>query len=75
MAAFRSLPKRVRFAVVMIGLNMLIFTLFRVLFWAFFRSTAPEAPVFDFLRAVYLGFKFDLRLSLLIFVPGKNEPG
>jgi len=69
MAAFRRLPKRVRFAVVMIGLNMLIFTLFRVLFWALFRSTAPEAPVFDFLRALYLGFKFDLRLSLLIFVP------
>ncbi len=69
MKAFRRLPKRVRFALVVIGINLLIFTLFRIIFWALFRSTAPEAPGSDLLRALYLGFKFDLRLTLLICLP------
>jgi phosphoglycerol transferase MdoB-like AlkP superfamily enzyme len=69
MKAFRRLPKMIRFVLVVIGLNMLIFTLFRVIFWALFRSTAPEALASDFLWALYLGLKFDLRLSLLICLP------
>ena len=69
MKAFRRLPRRIRFGLMVIGLNVVIFTLFRVIFWALFRSTAPEAPGSDFLWALYLGFKFDLRLSLLICLP------
>ncbi len=69
MKVFRRLPKRIRFALVVIGLNVLIFTVFRLIFWALFRSTAPGAPGPDFLWALYLGFKFDLRLSLLICLP------
>ncbi|MFQ5842033.1 MAG: hypothetical protein ACE5I8_06310, partial [Thermodesulfobacteriota bacterium] len=66
MKAFLRLPRRIRFALVVIGLNMVIFTVFRVIFWVLFRSAAPGASGFDFLWAWYLGFKFDLRLSLLI---------
>ena len=69
MKVFRRLPRRIRFALVLIGLNVLMFTLFRVIFWMLFRSTAPEAPSSDFLWALYLGFKFDLRLCLLICLP------
>ncbi|MFQ6078058.1 MAG: LTA synthase family protein [Thermodesulfobacteriota bacterium] len=69
MKAFLRLPRRIRFALVVIGLNMVIFTVFRVIFWALFRSTGSEAPGSDFLWAWYLGFKFDLRLSLLICLP------
>jgi phosphoglycerol transferase MdoB-like AlkP superfamily enzyme len=69
MKGFRRLPRRIRFGLVVIGLNVLIFTLFRVIFWAVFRSTAQEAPGSDFLWALYVGFKFDLRLSLLICLP------
>ena len=69
MKVFRRLPRRIRFALVLIGLNMLMFTLFRVIFWMLFRSTAPEAPSSDFLWALYLGLKFDLRLCLLICLP------
>jgi phosphoglycerol transferase MdoB-like AlkP superfamily enzyme len=58
-----------RFAFVVIGFNMVIFTLFRAIFWALFRSTAPETLSSEFLWALYLGFKFDLRLSLLICLP------
>jgi phosphoglycerol transferase MdoB-like AlkP superfamily enzyme len=69
MKAFRRLPRRIRFALVVIGLNMFILTLFRVAFWAVFRSGAPGASGSDFLWALYLGFKFDLRLDLLIYLP------
>jgi phosphoglycerol transferase MdoB-like AlkP superfamily enzyme len=65
----RRLPKRIRFAVVVVGLNMLIFTLFRAIFWMLFRSTAPEVSGSELLWALYLGFRFDLRLSLLICLP------
>jgi len=58
-----------RFAFIIIGFNMVIFTLFRAIFWALFRSTAPEASSSEFLWALYLGFKFDLRLSLLVCLP------
>jgi len=66
---FDRLPKRMRFAFIIIGFNMVIFTLFRAIFWALFRSTAPEASSSEFLWALYLGFKFDLRLSLLVCLP------
>ncbi len=69
MRAFRRLPRRIRFGLVVIGLNVLILTLFRLIFWVVFRPTAQEAPGSDFLWALYVGFKFDLRLSLLICLP------
>jgi phosphoglycerol transferase MdoB-like AlkP superfamily enzyme len=58
-----------QFALILLGLNMVIFTLFRMIFWALFRSTAPEASRSEFLWALFLGFKFDLRLSLLVCLP------
>jgi phosphoglycerol transferase MdoB-like AlkP superfamily enzyme len=69
MILFRRLPKRIRFALVVIGLNMLIFTLFRATFWMLFRTKAPEASGSELLWALYLGFRFDLRLSLLVCLP------
>src|SRR4030042_1139173 len=65
----RRLPKRIRFALVVVGFNMGIFTLFRIIFWLLFRPAAPDAHVSEFFRAFYLGFKFDLRLSLMICLP------
>ncbi len=69
MRTFRRFPKRIQSGWVVIVLTMITFTLFRILFWALFRSTAQEAPGSDLLHAMYLGFKFDLRLSLLICLP------
>jgi len=57
------------FALVVVGLNMVIFTLFRTVFWMLFRATASETSGSELLRALYLGFRFDLRLSLLICLP------
>jgi phosphoglycerol transferase MdoB-like AlkP superfamily enzyme len=69
MDAFRRLPKRIRFALVVIGLTMLMLTALRVVFWVLFRSTAPEAPAADLIWAWCLGFRFDLRLSLVACLP------
>ncbi len=69
MKTFRRLPQRMQVALVLIGLNMMLFTAFRILFWGVFRSSAVEAPASDLWWALYLGFKFDLRLSLLICIP------
>src|SRR4030042_3229798 len=65
----RRLPKRIRFALVVVGLNMGIFTLFRIIFWLLFRPATPDAHVSELFRAFTLGFTFDLRLSLLICLP------
>jgi phosphoglycerol transferase MdoB-like AlkP superfamily enzyme len=69
MKMFHRLPTRIQFAVVMVVLNMIIFTLFRAVFWMVFRSTGSEVSGSELLRALYLGFKFDLRLSLLVCLP------
>lgn len=69
MKAFQRLPERIRFGLVVIGVTMLMLTGLRVVFWGLFRSTAPEAPLPDLLWAWWLGFRFDLRLSLLAILP------
>jgi len=69
MAPFQRFPKRIRFGLIVVFITMIILTLFRIVFLALFRSTAQEVTVPDLLRAMYLGFKFDLRLSLLICLP------
>ena len=69
MTFFYRLPTRIQFTVVMVVLNMVIFTLFRAAFWMLFQSTASEVSGSELLRALYLGFKFDLRLSLLVCLP------
>jgi phosphoglycerol transferase MdoB-like AlkP superfamily enzyme len=53
----------------MVFMTMIMFTLFRIIFLALFRSTAQEAAGSDLLHAIYFGFKFDLRLSLVICLP------
>jgi phosphoglycerol transferase MdoB-like AlkP superfamily enzyme len=69
MSTFQRFPKRIRAGLVVILLTMIILSLFRIVFWVLFRSTAQEATVPDLLHAMYLGFKFDLRLSLVICLP------
>jgi hypothetical protein len=50
-------------------LLLVAFFLFRVVFWLLFRGLAPEASAGDWLYAWWVGFKFDLRLGLIILLP------
>jgi phosphoglycerol transferase MdoB-like AlkP superfamily enzyme len=65
----RPLPPTIRFLLWAAGLNLAVFTAFRIAFWLVFRSGAPDAPANDLAHAFYLGLKFDLRLALLICLP------
>jgi phosphoglycerol transferase MdoB-like AlkP superfamily enzyme len=50
-------------------LSLLVFTALRVAFWATFRNPADELTTATLLQAFGLGFKFDLRLALLLNLP------
>jgi phosphoglycerol transferase MdoB-like AlkP superfamily enzyme len=49
--------------------NLGVFSVFRIAFWATFHATAPNVPAADLAKAFYLGLKFDLRLAMLLTLP------
>lgn len=66
---FHRLPRRIRFALAIVGGNLALFTLCRIIFCVVFRSTAQAPSLTDLVHAFYLGLKFDLRLALFIALP------
>jgi len=65
---FRFLPRTFRFALAVALLHWVLFAAFRIAFWRAFQAT-ESAPASDLVRALVLGFKFDLRLALLVALP------
>jgi phosphoglycerol transferase MdoB-like AlkP superfamily enzyme len=63
------LPALVRLLLAVTAINVAVFAAFRVVFWAVFHEASASASWADILRALYLGFKFDLRLALLLGLP------
>ena len=68
-ALLNRLPKRMRLLLVLTVVHMLIFTLFRIVFWMTFRVEDDPLPGDILLKSFYLGIKFDLRLTLLLLLP------
>ena len=66
---FNRLPGLARFILALTAINLVVFAAFRGVFWAAFREALANAPWADLLKALYLGFKFDLRLALLLCLP------
>lgn len=64
-----KLPGRVKLLFFVVVVNLTIYTVFRVIFWLEFSPTAPDVSGGGVLKAFYIGFKFDLRLSLMIVLP------
>jgi len=62
-------PGRIKFLSVILVVNLAVFLVFRFVFWLMFHSSAPDAPTSDIAKALYLGFKFDLRLALMVVLP------
>lgn len=52
-----------------LGALLVVFSLFRVVFWLVFSRSAEPIAAIVLARVFYLGFKFDLRLALLLLVP------
>jgi len=63
------LPALVRFLLALTAINVALFAAFRLVFWAAFHEASAGASWADVLWALYLGFKFDLRLALLLGLP------
>lgn len=50
-------------------LNVAVYSALRVVFYMIFRVPADPVPTAILLKSLYIGFKFDLRLSLLMNAP------
>lgn len=48
-------------------INVLVFTLFRLVFWLYFKSDSYETALL--IKSFVLGFRFDLRLALVLLLP------
>ncbi|KKM47168.1 hypothetical protein LCGC14_1558970 [marine sediment metagenome] len=61
-------PRPIRFTAATIALNLILFSVLRLAFlWAF---NSPEDPLGPLLwKSLYIGFKFDLRLAVIINMP------
>jgi phosphoglycerol transferase MdoB-like AlkP superfamily enzyme len=68
-AWFHRLPARVRLALAFVAIAVAAFTMLRAVFWLAFRGTAPDYPGWHAMRAFWIGFRFDLRLAVVLAAP------
>src|SRR5258705_100705 len=66
---FNRLPALARFLLALIAIDLVVFGAFRGAFWAAFHEALANAPSGDLLKALYLGFKFDVLRRLLLCLP------
>ena len=66
---FSRLPQLIRFLVISIFINVLVFTVFRMVFWTAFNTPEDSIPNHILFKSFYIGFKFDMRLALFIHLP------
>lgn len=52
-----------------IAISLIFLSLFRVVYWLAFKDVNNPIPFNELFSAFYLGFKFDLRLILVILLP------
>jgi phosphoglycerol transferase MdoB-like AlkP superfamily enzyme len=64
-----SLPVSLRLTLGLVTVNLVMFTLFRIVFYQWFSVPDPTITTALLTQAFYVGFKFDLRLALLIVLP------
>ena len=64
-----NLPKLIRFVSASILLSLCILTILRIIFWAVFNESYNALSNAVLLKSFWLGFRFDLRLILIINLP------
>lgn len=65
----RRFPSWLRFLFYVTAINFAVFVVFRIVFFLVFSDAAANVEISAILQALYTGFKFDLRLALLIGLP------
>ena len=69
MLSMQKLPRLLHFLLNLVVLNLALFFIFRLAFWAYFNNPSDPIAGKDLLYSFYLGLKFDLRLVLLMVLP------
>lgn len=69
MTLISQLPKRLKFILGVLAITLVIFSGLRIAFWIAFHATDNPISIDILLKSFFMGFKFDLRLSLLLVFP------
>ena len=64
-----KLPRLLQLLLVLVAFYLIPMTLSRIAFWGYFSDANNPLPSAELLNAFYVGFKFDLRLTLYILLP------
>ncbi len=64
-----KLPRLAILGLAVVFLHLLLLGTARLLFWAYFDNANNPVPWSELLTAMYVGGKFDLRLTLIILLP------
>jgi phosphoglycerol transferase MdoB-like AlkP superfamily enzyme len=67
--SINKIPRLIRFAFTIVVLNVLAFSVFRLAFWAYFNSPTDPIDASTLAKTFFIGFKFDVRLALIMMVP------
>ncbi|WP_373035491.1 LTA synthase family protein [Sulfurimonas sp.] len=66
---FLKLPKLLRFLLIFIPSLTLLYVLLRVAFYITFNDPTSPLIMGDFIKSMWLGFRFDLRMVVLMVLP------
>lgn len=64
-----SLPPRLRLGLVLLAILLGLMTVLRFVFWVSFHGSDSPVAFGTLLKAYFIGFRFDLRLALLLLLP------
>ena len=64
-----KLPPRIRLGLLVLAMLLVLMTVLRFVFWVSFHGTDSPVPFATLLKAYFVGFRFDLRLALLLTLP------
>jgi phosphoglycerol transferase MdoB-like AlkP superfamily enzyme len=67
--SINKIPPFARFLAAVAVLFVITFSLFRLAFWIVFKNPTDPLPISLLLQSLYLGLKFDLRLTLIMLLP------
>ena len=67
--SIQNFPRTIRFLFVVAALNVMVFSACRVGFWLYFNSPDDPLTTDTLANAFFIGFKYDVRLTLLMLLP------
>jgi phosphoglycerol transferase MdoB-like AlkP superfamily enzyme len=64
-----KIPSLLRFLLILVPVLAILFTLLRVVFWLVFNDSTAPLNSTDLMQALWIGFRFDLRIILETLLP------